>query len=319
MSRRTVLSLAGMGIIAALSFVYMGQAGLRTGLGEDVYTAEVEVPDTNGLVVGSRVLMRGIEIGEVTDITASADAVHVAWKYDRNSPIPVDSTIRLDNLSALGEPFLAVWPQSASAQYLEDGAVVGDDRVVVPTTFEELSERLTNLLTQVEPEGVREIFRTLDIALPEDPRVHGNLARSGELMAATFTQNADTFTTLLRTVQPLLLDSGSIPNAMRATEPGVAEFGSGFTDLLAGIRFASDRGPLNAGIAYGASPFIGELQKFLDETAADLEVIGVNLLPAVSEAANSIRAMDIGTLMNNVLTSTESGDALTLKVEIPGP
>lgn len=106
---------------------------------------------------------------------------------------------------------------------------------------------------------------------------------------------------------------------MRATEPRVAEFGSGFTDLLAGIRFASDRGPpLNAGIKYGASPFIGELQKFLDATAPDLETIGVNLLPAVSEAANSIRTMDIGTLLDNVLTSTESGDALTLHLETPG-
>ncbi|MGW0021464.1 MlaD family protein [Rhodococcus sp. NPDC003382] len=319
MNRRTVLSVTGMVLIAALSFVYMGQAGLQTGLGEDAYTAEVEVPDTNGLVVGSRVLMRGIEIGEVADITASADAVHVAWKYDRNSPIPADSTIRLDNLSALGEPFLAVWPQSTAAQYLEDGAVIDDDQVYVPTTFEELSEKLTNLLTQVEPEGVRDIFRTLDVALPDDPRVHGNLSRSGELMAATLTRNADTFTTILRTIQPLLMDSVTVSTGMHASAPWLVGLLSGLTDLADAVRDVQDQGMLNDGIEYGASPFIGELQKFLDATAADLEVIGVNLLPAVSEAANSIRAMDIGTLINNVLASTESGDALTLNVEIPGP
>ncbi|MGX6511026.1 MlaD family protein [Rhodococcus sp. SJ-2] len=316
--RKTALSVTGMVVIAVLSFVYMSQSGLRTGFMEDVYTARVEVPDTNGLVEGSRVLLRGIAIGEVTDITASADGIDVAWKYNRDQPIAVDSTIRLDNLSALGEPFLAVWPHTASGPFLEDHAVVSPEQVVVPTTFEELSERLTGLLTQVEPEGVRDIFRTLDVALPDDPRVHGNLTRAGELMAATLTQNSDQFTTLLRTVQPLLLDSESIPEGLRGTVPRVAEFGSGFTDLLAGIRFASDKGPLNAGIKYGASPFIGELQKFLDATAGDLEIIGVNLLPAMSEAANSIRAMDIGTLMNNILTSTESGDAVTVKVEAPG-
>ncbi|MEE2061669.1 MlaD family protein [Rhodococcus artemisiae] len=318
MIRRTVLSVTGMVVIAALSFVYVSQSGLRTGLMEDTYTARVEVPDTNGLVVGSRVLLRGIAIGEVTDVDSSAEGIDVEWKYDRDQPIAVDSTIRLDNLSALGEPFLAVWPQTGSGPYLEDAAVVSTERVIVPTTFEELSERLTGLLTQVEPEGVREIFRTLDVALPDDPRVHGNITRAGDLMAATLTQNSDQFTTLLRTVQPLLLDSESIPEGLRATQPRVAEFGSGFTDLLAGIRFASDKGPLNAGIEFGASPFIGELQKFLDATAPDLEVLGVNLLPAVSEASNSIRSMDIGTLLSNVLTSTESGDALTLNLEVPG-
>ena len=318
MSRRTGRSIVGMGLIAVLSFLYMTQLGLRTGFMEDVYTARVQVPDTNGLVEGSRVLLRGVEIGEITDITASADAIDVSWKYDRNHPVPADSAFRVDNLSALGEPYLAVWPASAAGPYLDDGAFVPSTQVVVPTTFEELSERLTRLLTQVDPEGVRQIFDALDVALPDDPRVLGNLSRAGELMAATLAQNADSFTTLLRTVQPLLLDSTTIPLGMHNAEPHLAEFGSGFRDLLAGIKFAADRGPLNAGIAHGASPFIGELQKFLDATAADLEVIGVDLLPSVSQGARAVRTIDVGRLLDNALTSTSSGDAVTVHVQAPG-
>lgn len=318
MTKKTLLSVVGMAVIAAVSFTYMLHAGLRTGIGEDVNTASVQVQDTNGLVVGARVLLRGIEIGEITAITASADSVDVTWKYDQGQPIPVDSAFRVDNLSALGEPVLVVLPNAADGPYLEDGAVVAPGRVVVPTTFEELSERLTNLLTQVNPDQVQEIFRTLDVALPDDPRVYGNINRTGDLLAATVTQNADSLTTVLRTLQPLLQTSQPIPQGMREALPHLAAFGSGFQDLLRGIRFAADRGPLNAGIADGASPLIGELQVFLDATAPDLETIGVNLLPAVSSAANSIRSVDIGRLMDTVLTSTESGDALTVHLAAPG-
>ncbi|MGW0174333.1 MlaD family protein [Rhodococcus sp. NPDC003322] len=318
MSRKTVLSVLGMVAIGALSFTYMFQSGLRTGVAEKVNTASVGIPDTNGLVVGARVLLRGVEIGEITDITSSANSVDVAWKYDRDHPIPVDSTFRVDNLSALGEPVLGVWPRSAGAPYLPDAAVVAPDRVVVPTTFEELSERLTNLLTQVEPEAVGQIFRTLDVALPDDPRVYSDINGAGQKLADTLTQRSDSLTTVLRTLQPLLLESGPIPRGMLEAAPHLAAFGSGFQDLLTGIRFAADRGPLNAGIAHGASPFIGELQTFLDETASDLNVLGVNLLPAVTEAANAIRSVDIGRLLQNVLASTESGDALTVHVTPDG-
>ncbi|MFD1812144.1 MlaD family protein [Rhodococcus gannanensis] len=314
MTRKTILSTVGMAAIAVVSFAYMFHAGLRTGIAEDVKTASVQIPDTNGLVVGARVLLRGVEIGEITGIVASAESVDVAWKYDRGHPVPVDSTFRVDNLSALGEPVLAVWPATAGGPYLADGDVVSPGRVVVPTTFEELSERLTNLLTQVSPDQVQEIFRTLDEALPDDTRVSGNISRAGEVMATTLTRNADSLTTVLRTLQPLLQTSRPIPQGMAEATPHLAAFGSGFQDLLAGIRFAADRGPLNAGIANGASPFIGELQTFLDAAAPDLETIGVNLLPAVTAAANSVRTVDIGRLMDNMLTATESGDALTLRL-----
>ncbi|WP_068270093.1 MlaD family protein [Aldersonia kunmingensis] len=317
MRKKTILSIVGMIGIGALSFAFMLGSGLRTGIAEDVKTATVEIPDTNGLVVGARVLLRGVAIGEITGITASAGTVDVTWKYDRSHPIPENSTFRVDNLSALVEPVLGVWPKTPGAPYLPDAAVIAPDRVIVPTTFEELSERLTNLLTQVEPEAVEQIFHTLDVALPDDPGVYTNISRTGELMAATLTQRADSLTTILRTLQPLLLQSGPIPQGMREAVPHLAAFGSGFQDLLTGIRFAADRGPLNAGIANGASPFIGELQKFLDETAADLNIIGVNLLPAVSEAANSMRSVDIGRLLQNVMASTETGDALTIHVTAP--
>ncbi|WP_370179822.1 hypothetical protein [Rhodococcus wratislaviensis] len=59
MTLKTSLSILGMVVIAVLSFHYMGRAGLHVARFDDVRTAALDVPDSNGLVVGSRVLLRG--------------------------------------------------------------------------------------------------------------------------------------------------------------------------------------------------------------------------------------------------------------------
>jgi virulence factor Mce-like protein len=319
MTVKTPSSILGMVVIAVLSFLYMDRAGLHVGRFEEVRTATLDVPDTNGLVVGARVLLRGVAIGHISDMTASADHIEVSWSYESDRSIPADSEFRVDNLSALGEPYLAVLPSSDAGPYLGDGDTVPASQVVVPTTFKELSERLTRLLEQVKPARVQVIFDTIDVALPDDFAVLNNLTRAGELLAATLTQQSDKLTTLFDALQPLLMESTTVPEGLRGATPIVAEFGSGFHDVLGGIRFATEKGRLRDGIAYGASPFIGELQTFLDRTAPDLQVIGVNLLPSVQAGAAAMRTLDVGRLLDNVMASTTSGDALTVHLSPPGP
>ena len=318
MSRRTLLSIGGMTVIAVLSFAYIVQSGLRPGWFDEINSSRIEVPDTNGLVVGSRVLLRGIEIGEVTAVTSSAEGVAVDWTYNRDHLVPVDSVFRVDNLSALGEAFLSIQPTSAAGPFLEDRSTVPASQVKPLTTFKELSEHLTTMLTQVEPDRVQEIFTTLDIALPDDPQILSDLSRAGDLMATEINSNFDGLTTLLRTIQPLLLDSDTLPEGIRGSTPYAAGFGAGFEDVLTdGVYFVVERGPLLSGITNGASPFLSELQQFLDTNAADLNTIGVDLLPGVSAWAKEVRTINISGLLNSALAATESGDALTVHLQNP--
>ena len=318
MSVKTVISVVGMVGIGAASFAYMDHLGLRTGVLEDVRTASLSVSDTNGLVVGSRVLLRGIPVGEITAVTPSADKVTVDWKYNSEYDIPADSRFRLDNLSALGETYLAVLPSTTSGPYLGDNALVADSQVTVPTTFKELSQRVTRLLEQVEPERLQAIFRELDIALPDGAEVIGNLETAGELLAKTIIERTGPITTLLSSIQPILMDSDTLPGDFAAATPSLTPFGVGFTGLIDGLHFAVDRGPLEVGIRDGAGPFITELQVFLDKSAADLNVIGVDLIPAVGSAAAALQTVDVGRMLDNALAATDSGDAVDVHVRTPG-
>ncbi|WP_067856098.1 MlaD family protein [Nocardia shimofusensis] len=318
MNLKTPLSVLGMVAIAASSLVYLGRIGLDHDAFADLRHAGMVVPETNGLVVGSRVLVRGVAVGHVTAVHASAAGITVDWNYDGETRIPADSRYRIDNLSALGEAYLSVLPQTSSGPYLDEDAEIPAAQVVVPTTFDELSQRLTAMLEQVEPEQIRAIFATVDVALPEDPWVLGDLSRAGELLAGTLLQQSDNLTDLFNAVQPVLRRTTTVPSDLAAAAPLLTDFGEGFRGTLAGIYFAASFGPLKDGIEFGAAPLIDQIQGFLDDTAADLNILGTELLPGVQAGGAALSTVNVGQLLDNALAATASGDAVTVRVRIPG-
>ncbi|MFE2998613.1 MlaD family protein [Nocardia sp. NPDC059246] len=315
---RTRLSVAGMAALAVASFLYMDHLGLQTGVAEHVRTASMAVTDTNGLVVGSRVLLRGVPVGQVTGISSSADHVSISMKYDNGYQIPVDSRFRVDNLSALGEAYVAVSPASESGPYLGENATIAPAHVVVPTTFKELSERLTRMLEQIDPDKIKDIFHEMDLALPDDTRVLGNLNHAGELLATMITNQSDNLTTLFNTLQPLLLQSSAVPADLANTTPSLGPFGTVLHDFINEMRWAQFKGPLTVGITDGVSPFLKSLQGFLDKNADDLHTLGVDLLPGVRAGAAAMATVNVGQLLDNALAATDSGDSVAVHLHLPG-
>ncbi|MDV6211974.1 MlaD family protein [Rhodococcus erythropolis] len=319
MITRTRISVLAMVALAALSVTYMARLGLPISPTTQTRAATMTVPDTNGLLVGSRVLLRGVEVGFVTTIAPNESGISIDWTYDDSYQIPVDSRIRVDNLSALGEPFVSVLPDTADGPYLENHAVIDNGKVTVPTPFTELSARLTELLKQIEPDQIQRIADTLNAGLPDGVHVINDLNRAGVLLAKQFTEQSDNMLTLMRAIQPLVMNTDGIPETLAATTPQMNAFGIGFQDLLQSIPDAmATGGPLLEGTRDGASPFFRELQKFLDANARDLETIGVNLLPAAQSASASMRTIDVGRLLGNLLSDDNPEGALTVHIPAGG-
>ncbi|MDN2495457.1 MCE family protein [Nocardia nova] len=318
MNTRTWFSLAGMACITVASFGYMSTLGMQVPVLEHNRTASMQIPETNGLVVGSKVLLRGVPIGHVTAVSSSADHIDVQWNYNRDFEIPLASSFRIDNLSALGETYIAVVPTSEAGPYLADHATIAAADITVPTTIEELSARLTRLLEQVDPEQIGELFHTLDVALPTDPQVLQNLNNAGSLLAQTLIERSGNLTRLLSTMQPLLQDSAWVGPGLAGTSVDAAGFGRGLQGFLNAARHVVDIGPLPEGISQGTGPFIDQLQHFLDKTAGDLNTLAVDVSPAVRAGAASMRTVDVGRLLDNALISTAAGDSVTVHVGLHG-
>lgn len=312
---RTTVSVLAMVVLAVGSFYYMTRLGLRVEALSDVKTARMELADTNGLVLGSRVLLRGVQVGHITSIQSSPDGVRVEWAFDRDTKIPRDSIYRVDNLSALGEPYIGILPNTSAGPYVEDGQTIDADRVKVPTTFNELSQYLTDFLEQVDTDDVRDIFEVMDVALPDESGVLTNLSYAGRLLASAVVREQSSLNTVLTTFQPILMNSAGIPEDLRDTSPTLELFGRKTNRTLDFINFVTTFSGGPESVTGGVAPFIAELQKFLDSNAADLKTIGVNLLPAATASSAAIRTLNIGQVLDQALAGAPDG-AIEIRLRV---
>ncbi|NMO03747.1 MCE family protein [Gordonia sp. TBRC 11910] len=318
MITKTRVSVLAMVVLAALSITYILNVGLHVRT-PNSRTASMVVPDTNGILVGSRVLLRGIEIGHVTGIDQTVDGAEISWDYNGDTAIPQDSIFRVDNLSALGEAYVAVMPETSSGPFLADNARIDAKRVLVPTTFKELSQRLTVMLRQVDPTKVRRIMSNVNDGLPDGTEVLGNLNRAGTLLSNELTTQSDAFVTLLSALQPLIMKTGNVPAQLSAVTPLIPRFGKEFNVTLQSVvdvTLFSEH--LERGIRDGAGPLFVQLQDFLDANSKDLNTIGVNLLPAARAGAAALRTVDIGRVLDTFLAATKTKGALTVAVPTGG-
>ncbi|MBF6472644.1 MlaD family protein [Nocardia abscessus] len=318
MINRTVASVLGMALIAGGSFGYMYEIGMPVDALHDLNTVKMSLPDTNGVVVGSPVLLRGVHIGAVSRVVSSADRIEVEWKFDKKHRVPLDSNYRVDNLSALGETYIAVTPVTEEGPHLADHSVIDTGKVVVPTTIKELSARLTRLLEQVDPDQVRAIFHEMDVALPQDAQVLDDLNRAGRLLASMITTQSGAFTKLLTAIQTMLQDSSWIGPDLSGAGPVVPKMGRSFSDLWDLFAFIKNWQPMVAANRDGTVPFVSEVQKFTDENAADLLTLGVTLLPAAQNGAASLKTIDVGRLLDEALAAADSEGSVTVHVPTPG-
>lgn len=317
MSKRTLLSVLGIVGISVASVAHIVHVGLSSQFA-DTKSSSFQMEDSNGLMAGARVLLSGVTIGEVSEVKAGVDTVDVTVQYDSSVDIPSGSSFRVDNLSALGEPYVLITPEGEDNSVLADGDSVPAEQVLVPTSFKELSERLTRTLTQVDGERVERIFDELNTALPDDRAVYDALARSGDLFASEITLQGDNFEQMLLQLQPLLMNSEDVPAALRDSAPHLQGFAAGLNSFLEGVRFAAEFGPLTRGIEEGVSPAIAEIQAFLDASAPDLQILGKVLLQPVTEASSTLQSVDLSHLLQAALRDMTGDGAVTVHVGVAG-
>lgn len=153
----TFLVLAGVGVVYVAAS-YLGLVDKVLGRGMNV---NVTLPASGGLYVGSEVDDRGVKIGQVSGMRVTRAGVRVTAHLDANTRLPLDSAVRVDNLSAVGEQYLDFEPPSNVGPYAEAGDTFTGDSSDLPQSTSGLLVDLNRFVNSVNRKDLRTVIAEL--------------------------------------------------------------------------------------------------------------------------------------------------------------
>ncbi|WP_091770187.1 MCE family protein [Blastococcus aurantiacus] len=138
----------------------------------------------NQLQAASDVKVRGVIVGEVRDVEASADGavIELAIDPEHLEQIPADVTARLLPKTLFGERFVSLeLPENPSAERLADGDVIGQDRTSNAIELQRVIDDTLPLLQAVQPEDLAfTLGAVADAVRGRGDELGANLAATGE-------------------------------------------------------------------------------------------------------------------------------------------
>jgi virulence factor Mce-like protein len=309
---RDIVSFSAFAAIIVLVLGYFGTLGIRVNPPAERTELSMNVPDVNGIVAGSNVLLRGVPVGKVTGIGTTTQAATIDFYVEARYEIPLDSEIRLENLSALGESYIGLMPHSTGGPMLRNGQRIAAEAVTQPPSISELATSVVRVLNQLEPGSLERVIDETDEALPDPAAVLPNLARASTLLNNTVNDFRGRGRAVYDNVQTLLENAQYVAPALTSLSPDLKETGVWFQDLAKHFVYLLRRNePQNV---YDFNKFIKRVQEFLDARGPDLKVLGEALLPKLNTISAALMNFDTSQILDNMLAAVPPDGTVTLRV-----
>jgi phospholipid/cholesterol/gamma-HCH transport system substrate-binding protein len=312
------ISFVAFGLIVAYAVYYIGSLGVRIGPPDNRVNVSMQVPDINGLVVDSNVLLRGVPVGKVTGIDTSLQSATIRFYIDKQYPIPVDSDVKLENLSALGESYIGLVPRTSQGPMFRDGQQVATQDVQQPASISELATSVVRVLNQMDPGQLSRVVNEADQALPSQATVLPNLTRASTLLRNTVTSMHGNGSETIANFQTLLQNAGFVGPAISQISPVLAVLAPSLARLeWASFYVVTDTGAPESIRNFGR--LLARVQDFLDKRAPDLKVFAEAFASNIKGIAAASMNFDTGQILSDLLATVPEDGTITLHVTTPGP
>jgi phospholipid/cholesterol/gamma-HCH transport system substrate-binding protein len=294
---------------------YIASLGIRVNPPAKRTSLSLDVADINNIAVDSNILLRGVRVGKVTRVDTSVATATIDFYIDGRYQIPVDSEVRLENLSALGESYIELEPRSSGGPIFRDGQRIAPGAATQPRSVSELATSVVRVLNQLDVRQLSDVVGEADAGLPDPGAVLPNLKRASLLLRNTTADFKGQGRELLDNFQVLLQNAAFVGPALAEAGPPVRDLGpvvratwnDTFT-IVAG-ELATDTLQLSA--------LVQRIQKFLDDRGVDLRVLGQGTSANVKLIANALKNFDSSEILANLLATVPENGAIDLHVPIP--
>jgi phospholipid/cholesterol/gamma-HCH transport system substrate-binding protein len=278
------ITLAILAVMTLLGAVYMSVGVLDISPTKQVTRLTLLLNTSGGLMPTSDVTMRGIKVGRVTGIETTTTGLAVSIDLDRAHPVPADSPISVENLSAAGEQYIDFKPKLIAPPYFTDGAVIPADRVAPMVTGSDLLTKVNALMSALNIDQVHVIISNAAAAFADNDSAIDSLATTAGLTAKVIHDDKQLLATLFSNISTFTTNLGEINAGEVIGETGklLPRSVPAFLRLVHEIEILSHTGVGVVGPDDPAGVLVAKLGEYVDTLAGPLSTFTTVLQPAVA-------------------------------------
>ncbi|MBJ7337178.1 MlaD family protein [Mycolicibacterium sp.] len=256
-----VASLVG---ITVMAFSYL-QAPTLLGVGR--ITVKLDLPTSGGLYRFSNVTYRGVQIGTVTGVDVRRTGAIATLSLDTSPQIPADLKAEVHSVSAVGEQYVDLVPNSDAPPFLHDGSVIAKGATTVPQEVGPMLDQVSSLVDSIPKDKLSDLLDESYKGLNGAGYDFGSLLDSSSTVIGDLNRVSDQTRTLVEDAGPLLDTQAQTVDSIRSWAHSLAGFSGQLAQNDPELRTLLQTGP-------GA---VDEVSSLLDQVKPTLPILLANL------------------------------------------
>lgn len=317
MKKSTFFSLLTFALVMVLGTAYIAFSVLHWRPLADYRSVTMKLDNANQLLPDSSVLLRGVKVGNVETIDRENGKVVVKFRYDGKYKIPSQTGLRIEQLSAVGEPYIEFRPDSLLGPYLADGSTIDTAKIKEPLSLPETFKLISGLTSNINSTDLGGITETLADATSNTQGSLPNISQAGDLLARTLTARMPNIRRMMENTQNYQADMDWLPGAIAEFGPSTRTFVVKDVELLKALDslMKGMNGPEM--LTKSVNPFLLKIAPNTSKLLSNLGPMTEPLVPVVQALTDTLPQIDMAALLSQALNTVGSDGAANLTVVIP--
>lgn len=206
MIKKVVSALLSVSLVAGGIYAYV-----RSRPEQDYYTVSADIEQAPNLFAGGRVMVRGVEVGEITDVAPRPHGVRLTMKIEEGVEIPADARLSVVPITVISDRYVQFTPAYTGGPRLGDGDHLVAARTSIPAELDDVLKQLKELLATVEPaEGERhgplaKLVRDVDFIVRGNTRNMQGAIRNSASFLSNLANSSREINGLIRNLDELFI------------------------------------------------------------------------------------------------------------------